>query len=163
MPHLTRPELIRKTVAFAVVLLLAGLAPAAGVIGSCARMPCCNHGPGGVGGHDAGTVTDHGAGGVGGHGAGLVGGHGSGRAGGGLSPATTNCCTAITCYDSPAAKLTARTGSGNAAGNAATVVLPVAVAHSIASPQAAARRDRLDSSPPRAGRHRLAILSTLLI
>lgn len=34
-------SMTRKTVAVAVVLLIAGLAPAAAVIGFCAKMPCC--------------------------------------------------------------------------------------------------------------------------
>jgi len=33
----------RKSLAFAVVLLIAGLAPATAIIGFCARMPCCSH------------------------------------------------------------------------------------------------------------------------
>jgi hypothetical protein len=33
----------RKSVALAVVLLIAGLAPATAIIGFCARMPCCGH------------------------------------------------------------------------------------------------------------------------
>jgi hypothetical protein len=35
--------LIRKTLTAAFVLVLAGLAPAAAVIGFCTRMPCCSH------------------------------------------------------------------------------------------------------------------------
>src|SRR4051794_5271894 len=38
-----RTTLIRKTLTAAFVLLLAGLAPAAAVIGFCTRMPCCSH------------------------------------------------------------------------------------------------------------------------
>ena len=33
----------RKHIALAVLLLLAGLAPATAIIGFCARMPCCGH------------------------------------------------------------------------------------------------------------------------
>jgi hypothetical protein len=33
----------RKLFPFAIVLLLAGLAPATAIIGFCARMPCCGH------------------------------------------------------------------------------------------------------------------------
>ena len=33
----------RKAIAFAIVLLFAGLAPATAIIGFCARMPCCSH------------------------------------------------------------------------------------------------------------------------
>jgi len=33
----------RKSLALAVVLLLAGLAPASAIIGFCTRMPCCHH------------------------------------------------------------------------------------------------------------------------
>lgn len=36
--------LLRKPLALAIVLLLAGLAPAAAILGFCARMPCCTHG-----------------------------------------------------------------------------------------------------------------------
>src|SRR3954471_8458385 len=38
-----RTTLIRKTLTAVFVLLLAGLAPAAAVIGFCTRMPCCSH------------------------------------------------------------------------------------------------------------------------
>jgi hypothetical protein len=41
-----RTTLIRKTLTAAFVLLLAGLAPAAAVIGFCTRMPCCSHAAG---------------------------------------------------------------------------------------------------------------------
>ncbi|HYC61040.1 MAG TPA: hypothetical protein VEK79_15875 [Thermoanaerobaculia bacterium] len=34
-------SMTRKTLALAVVLLIAGLAPATAVIGFCAKMPCC--------------------------------------------------------------------------------------------------------------------------
>lgn len=33
----------RKSIALAIVLLLAGLAPATAIIGFCTRMPCCSH------------------------------------------------------------------------------------------------------------------------
>jgi hypothetical protein len=33
----------RKSLALAIVLLIAGLAPATAIIGFCARMPCCSH------------------------------------------------------------------------------------------------------------------------
>jgi hypothetical protein len=39
-----RTTLIRRTLTAAFVLLIAGLAPAAAVIGFCTRMPCCSHG-----------------------------------------------------------------------------------------------------------------------
>jgi hypothetical protein len=35
--------MIRKPLTFAIVLLIAVLAPAAAIIGFCARMPCCSH------------------------------------------------------------------------------------------------------------------------
>jgi len=39
----TRSTMIRKPLAFAIVLMIAALAPAASIIGFCARMPCCAH------------------------------------------------------------------------------------------------------------------------
>ena len=36
----------RKGLALVIVLFLAGLAPAAAIIGFCTRMPCCNHASG---------------------------------------------------------------------------------------------------------------------
>ena len=33
----------RRVAAIAIVLLIAGLAPASAIIGYCARMPCCHH------------------------------------------------------------------------------------------------------------------------
>ncbi|MGH9420588.1 MAG: hypothetical protein ACRD3J_11475 [Thermoanaerobaculia bacterium] len=38
----------RKTLALAIVLLLAALAPVAAIIGFCARMPCCGQAPAGA-------------------------------------------------------------------------------------------------------------------
>lgn len=35
----------RKAIALAIVLLIAGLAPASAIIGFCTRMPCCSHAP----------------------------------------------------------------------------------------------------------------------
>lgn len=40
---LVTPSMNRRTLALAIVLLLAGLAPATAIIGFCARMPCCSH------------------------------------------------------------------------------------------------------------------------
>ena len=41
-----RSTMIRKPLTVAIVLLLAGLSPAAAIIGFCTRMPCCSHRPG---------------------------------------------------------------------------------------------------------------------
>src|SRR5213075_2175775 len=67
-----RSTMIRKPLTVAIVLLLAGLAPAAAIIGFCTRMPCCSHRP------DAALA---------------------------LATERGDCCTTITCYDAPAAKL----------------------------------------------------------
>src|SRR6266550_8978118 len=42
-PLVSAAPMNRKSLAFAVVLLIAGLAPATVIIGFCARMPCCSH------------------------------------------------------------------------------------------------------------------------
>ena len=36
-------EMHRKPLALAIVLIIAGLAPATAIIGFCKRMPCCSH------------------------------------------------------------------------------------------------------------------------
>lgn len=115
----------RKLFAMAIVLILAGLAPATGIVGFCTRMPCCSH---------------------------------SSDAGASFATERNDCCTTITCYDSPSAKLANGTSS-------AYVVLatpaPAAVAAALAVP--ALTREIIDPSPPATARQRLSALSTLLI
>ena len=122
----TASKMNRKPIALAIVLLIAGLAPASAIIGFCTRMPCCNH-----------------------------------AAAAPLAFATeaTDCCTTITCYESPSAKLTNGTASSYTL--LATPAL-VSAALIAPSPQFIAR-EVVDPSPPVGTRHRLAILSTLLI
>ena len=43
MSQPSQHEMSRKALAAMVVLLLAGLSPAAAIIGFCSRMPCCSH------------------------------------------------------------------------------------------------------------------------
>src|SRR4051812_5620813 len=38
-----RTTMLRKPLTLAIVLVIAGLAPAAAIIGFCTRMPCCSH------------------------------------------------------------------------------------------------------------------------
>src|SRR5213075_1712136 len=73
----------RKVFAFAIVLLIAALAPAATIIGFCTRMPCCSHAP-------EATIA--------------------------LPTEGGDCCTTITCYDAPAAKLITATSAAPSAG-----------------------------------------------
>jgi len=117
--------MIRKLLAAAIVLLIAGLAPASVIIGFCTRMPCCNH-----------TFATQPA----------------------FSTETNDCCTTITCYESPSAKLT------NATSTPAIPAMPAAVRCIVTAslPQPAARAI-VEPSPPMETRHRLAALSTLLI
>jgi len=118
--------MLRKPLAFAIVLMIAGLAPASAIIGFCARMPCCSH-----------TSSEPLA----------------------LSAERGDCCTTITCYDTPSAKLTsgaASTASAAVAPAPAAVVPPLRLAPLVA-------HTFTDTSPPRAVGDRLAILSTLLI
>jgi hypothetical protein len=116
----------RRALALAIVLLIAGLAPASAIVGFCTRMPCCSHAP------DAklALVTERG-----------------------------DCCTTITCYDTPSAKLT--TGASSAASNAVESALAVFVPALHLAPPVA--HTFTDTSPPRAVSDRLAILSILLI
>ena len=71
-----------------------------------------------------------------------------------------DCCTAITCYESPSAKLT--NGAASAYVLLATPPL-VAAAAVVAAPTQLRAREVADASPPLSTQHRLAILSTLLI
>ena len=119
-----RSTMIRKPLTLAIVLLIAGLAPAAAIIGFCTRMPCCSHAPDAM-----------------------------------LAPATErgDCCTTITCYDTPAAKLT-----GSSA--APTVAFAPALAALSAVPRVAPAPARtFNDTSPRGAVDRLALLSILLI
>jgi hypothetical protein len=116
----------RKSIALAIVLLLAGLAPATAIIGFCTRMPCCSHAP-----------SDNLA---------------------AFSTEGTNCCTAITCYESQSAKISNRVAAAD------VVFAPpalVAVASTTIPPTVTV--DAIDTSPPATARQRLAALSVLRI
>ena len=76
-----------------------------------------------------------------------------------LSAERTDCCTTITCYESPSAKLTIGT-SPTADTIAAPALISVPPAPAIASFLA---RVPIDTSPPMTMQHRLAALSTLLV
>jgi hypothetical protein len=76
-----------------------------------------------------------------------------------LSTERSDCCTALACYDSPSLKLTTAPISADVL--PATPVL-IAVAPP-ASPATRITQAFADTSPPTRLRHRLAILSTLLI
>ena len=71
-----------------------------------------------------------------------------------------DCCTTIACSESPSAKLT--NGTASSYTPPATPAL-VGAASVIASPTQLRTREIIDTSPPASTRHRLAILSTLLI
>jgi hypothetical protein len=116
----------RKSLALAIVLLIAGLAPATAIIGFCSRMPCCSH---------ASDTTES------------------------LSTERNDCCTTIACYDTPSLKLTTAQTSADALLTAAALIT-VAPAP---SPAPLIAQAFADTSPPVPVRHRLAILSTLLI
>jgi hypothetical protein len=116
----------RKSLALAIVLLIAGLASASSIIGFCTRMPCCSH---------ASDTTAA------------------------FSAEDNDCCTTIACYESPSLKLTTSLSSADGLFAAAAVI-------TVAPPPSPAPlivRAFSDSSPPSSLRHRLAILSTLLI
>jgi hypothetical protein len=116
----------RRALALAIVLLIAGLAPASAIIGFCTRMPCCSHAP------DAALA---------------------------LATERGDCCTTITCYDTPAAKVT--TGASAAASAAVAPALAAVVPALRLAPHVA--HTFTDTSPPRAVSDRLAVLSILLI
>src|SRR5207244_353831 len=106
----------RKGLALVIVLFLAGLAPAAAIIGFCTRMPCCNHA--------SGSPLE-------------------------LTTETHDCCTTVSCYESPSVKL----ASGAAVSDAliaAQVFIHIVVAP---SPQRISALDG-DASPPIGTRHR---------
>ncbi|MCU1347030.1 MAG: hypothetical protein JWO56_60 [Acidobacteria bacterium] len=115
----------RKPLALLIVLLIAGLAPAAAIIGFCARMPCCRHAP-------AAPLA--------------------------FSTGGRDCCTSVTCYDAPSAKLTA-----GAAASALAAVPALRSTTAVFQPAPVALRPFIDTSPPRDAGDRLAVLSILLI
>lgn len=75
-----------------------------------------------------------------------------------FSTERTDCCTTITCYDSPSAKLANRTAS-------ADVVFGVPALVTLAATPAPPVRTRelIDPSPPEGARQRLAAISVLRI
>jgi hypothetical protein len=75
-----------------------------------------------------------------------------------MSNPHSDCCTSITCYESPSAKL------ATTAGPLSVLAVPMAldVVPALPPPPAIAARP-VDTSPPRATRDRLAQLSVLLI
>ena len=122
----SRSTMNRKSLALAIVLLIAGLAPATAIIGFCSRMPCCSHASGAT----AAFSTER-----------------------------NDCCTTIACYESPSFKLTTAPTSTDAL--LATPAL-ITIAPAPPAPPLVAQLFA-DTSPPLSSRHRLAILSTLLI
>ena len=115
-----------KSLALAIVILLAGLSPATAIIGFCARMPCCGHQP-------AASLS--------------------------LTTERADCCTTITCYESPSAKLATTVSAPHP--HALPLVLLIVPA--LPAPVASTAPPPIDTSPPRAMRDRLAVLSILLI
>jgi len=72
---------------------------------------------------------------------------------------SNDCCTTITCYESPSAKLTNGTASGYT-----LLTIPAVVPTALIAPSPRfIAREVVDTSPPIKARHRLAILSTLLV
>jgi len=122
----TYSMMLRKPLAFAIVLLIAGLAPAAAIIGFCTRMPCCSH----TSSAPLAFATER-----------------------------ADCCTTITCYETPSAKMTKAASS-----DASSILVPalISTAPLPPSPPSVAQAV-VDTSPPLTVRHRLAALSTLLI
>jgi len=121
----TASKMSRKPLALVIVLLIAGLAPAAAIIGFCTRMPCCNHA-------SAATLA--------------------------FSTEATDCCTTITCYESPSAKLAIHTASADSALHTPALT---AVAATPSRPGATSKP--IDTSPPAGARQRLAAFSVLRI
>lgn len=117
-----RSTMVRKLMTAAIVLMIAGLAPAAAIIGFCTRMTCCDHAP-------IAFTTESG-----------------------------DCCTAITCYDAPSARLA---NADDAAASPAKPMAAVIAATQPAVPNVV--RAFIDASPPRTTGGRLAALSILLI
>ncbi len=75
-----------------------------------------------------------------------------------FSTEANDCCTTIACYESPSAKLAKRVTTSDLA-----VTMPAIAPVALAPPPPHAVRQYIDTSPPVETRHRLAILSTLLI
>src|SRR5258708_8777780 len=75
-----------------------------------------------------------------------------------FSTEARDCCTTITCYEPPCAKL-----ANGAAASDALLATPVVVHVVVAAPPQRIAAAGADTSPPIDTRHRLAILSTLLI
>ena len=122
----TTSKMNRKPIALAIVLFIAGLAPASAIIGFCTRMPCCNHA-------SAAPLA--------------------------FATEANDCCTTITCYESPSAKLTNGTASSYV-----PFATPALLDAAVVDPPIQFRtREVVDTSPPVGTRRRLAILSTLLI
>jgi hypothetical protein len=122
----THSMTIRKPLTFAIVVLIAALAPVAAIIGFCARMPCCFH-------ESSASLA--------------------------FATERTDCCTTITCYESPSAKMTKAVSSGVDA-----VAAPAIIATAwVAPPAPPVFQVVADTSPPLTVRHRLAALSILLI
>lgn len=107
----------RKPIAFAIVLILAGLAPAMAIIGFCARMPCCSHAPSA----HVSALTSGGA----------------------------DCCTTITCYESPSAKLASPVSVADVVFAAPALVPATPVLTSVDRPFLVAI---IDTSPPASAR-----------
>src|SRR5258707_693499 len=76
-----------------------------------------------------------------------------------FSTERNDCCTTIACYESPSLKLSASSSQSDLL-SAAPALIAVAPEP---SPAPLVSRDFADTSPPLPARHRLAILSTLLI
>jgi len=121
-----RSTMIRKPLTVAIVLLIAGFAPAASIIGFCTRMPCCSHAPDAM----LALATERG-----------------------------DCCTTVTCYDTPAAKLI----TGSSAAPAVAFAPALAAVSPVRRFGPTLARTFNDTSPPRGVVDRLAILSILLI
>jgi hypothetical protein len=114
----------RKSLALAIVLVIAGLAPVMAIVGFCKRMPCCSQ---------------------------------ASEATAAFSTERNDCCATIACYESP---------SLTTAPSSADVLLVAPALVTIAPAPSTARllaQAFADTSPPTSMRHRLAVLSTLLI
>jgi hypothetical protein len=115
----------RKPIALAIVLLLAGLAPATVIIGFCTRMPCCSH-------KSDSTVA--------------------------FSTERNDCCTTITCYESPSAKLSNRAACADV-----VFAAPALLAVTLTAVPPTLTAEVIDTSPPASARQQLAALSILRI
>jgi hypothetical protein len=75
-----------------------------------------------------------------------------------FSTERSGCCMTIACYDSPSLKFTTAPTSADA-----LLAAPVLITLAPASPAPLLAQPFADTSPPSRLRHRLAILSTLLV